>query len=222
MGTALDGASVTFSMGYNSNNNDGASAIFTQYRRHRFLITVPTSALNKYSGNDVESAIFGFKQTVKHANAVTMKSYWVFYNSTSSPFASGTSETVTTNANAYPSAASEQCVTSLKGSTSALNTFAVDITKLIKHAFDNVTPSANDTTSFYIWQRFGISSPKTANGSSTNIGYWTLTVTMADATTFVFVYTNNEWKSVTVNCRIDNEWRRGEANVYKNDAWKIT
>lgn len=220
MSTVLSNTTAAFYKGYNSNNASGSSAIFTQYRRHCFLITIPTSYFEEYSSNDIESAIFSFDQTEKHDYAVTMKSYWVFYNSTSSPFASGTTETVSTNASAYPSTASEQCVTSLKGSTSALNSFSVDITKLIKYAFDNVTPSESETTAFYIWQRFGISSPKKANGSSTNIGNWTLTVTMTDGTTLIFVYTNDEWKAATPHCRINNEWKQCAAQLFKDDTWQ--
>ena len=216
----LSNVSAALVTGANSNNIASGSSIFTQYRRHCFQITMPTEVFNKYSGEDVESAIFRFAQTGKHPNAVTAKTYWVFYNSTSSPFAKGTTETVTTNANAYPTTASEQCVTSLKTSTSALNSFSVDITKLIKYALDNVTASSGDTTSFYIWQRFGKSSPATVNGSTTNIGNWSLTVIMKDGATFV--YTNGEWKLAKAYCRTNDEWKENNAQIYKEGIWQTT
>lgn len=219
MGT-LSNVSAALVTGANSNNITGSSSIFTQYRRHCFQITMPTEVFNKYSGEDVESAIFRFAQTVKHANAVTAKTYWVFYNSTSSPFAKGTTETVTTNANAYPTTASEQCVTSLKTSTTGLNSFSVDITKLIKYALDNVTASSGETTSFYIWQRFGKSSPATVNGSTTNIGNWSLTVTMRDGTTFV--YTNGEWTLAKAYCRTNDEWKEVTPEIYRDGIWQTT
>ena len=215
----LSNVSASFVTARNSNNRTNDNAIFTQYRRHCFEITMPSEAFVKYSGKDVESAIFGFSQTRLHAEKVTNNTYWVFYNDGDTcPFGTGTTESVTTDASAYPTTESEQCVTRLTTSTSEIISFSVDIARLIAYALDSVSVSSGNTTSFYIWQRFGKSDTGSANGSTTNIGDWTLTVTMQDGTTFV--YTDGEWKASKVfSVRTASEWKDGEAGVYRNGAW---
>lgn len=196
---------TTFLTAANSNNVSNDNAIFTQYRRHCFRVTADSSLFSKYSGEDVESASFNFRQTKLHDYAVTVKTYWTVSKSSSNPFAKGTSEIVTTNSSAYPTDASQQCVSQLRSSTSGLTRFSINITSLIKYVFDSYK------SSFYIWQRFGVSSPKQANGSSTNIGSWTISVEMKDGS--VFMYTEEGWKATEFYSKTVDSWVLCEGGV---------
>lgn len=219
MGKVLENVTAAFQMAYNSNNSSSGSAIFTSYRKHRFVITLPTEFLQRYNGDDIESAIFNFTQVAKCTYGVTVNTYWVFYNSTSCPFATGTTETVSVNANAYPTAAASQCKTQFSCSTSVADkAFSVNVTPIIQYAFDNVTPSDSETTSFYIWNRFGKSSPTAANGPSPNIGNWSLTITTK--TGLVFLYQDGEWKQVETTCYNNGTWETVGIQLCKDETWQ--
>ena len=219
MGKVLENVTATFGQAFNSNNTSSNSAIFTSYRKHRFAITLPTEFLQRYNGDDIENATFKFTQVAKCTYGVTVNTYWVFYNSTSCPFATGTTETVSVSSGAYPTSAASQCKTQLACSTSVADkAFSVNVTPIIQYAFDNVTPADTETTSFYIWNRFGVSSPKASNGPSPNIGNWSLTITTK--TGLVFLYQDGEWKQVEVNCYNEGTWETVGIQLCKDDTWQ--
>lgn len=216
MSTVLTNVAVSFNHGKNSNNSSSNYAILTQYRRHYFVVNIPNETVRKYSGNDVESAIFTFGQVVTLSDNIYVRSYWTHFTSTSCPFAAGTTEDVGTNAAAYPNVTSEQPQAVHAGSKSSLNYYSVDLTKIFKYIFDTYKPEGTGTGTYGIWQRFGRSGYQT--GSTTNIGNFAITITMTDGSAFVF--TNGEWKRAKAACRSSGEWKQGAAQLYTGDAWQ--
>ena len=205
MSTVITDISMPCSKGCNSNNSSSNYAILTQYRRHLYIATIPNSIMGKYKGSDIESAFYNFHQTATLSNNIYVRSYWTYYNSTACPFGTGTTEDVSTNADAWPNTTAEQPQYVHAGSKTTKNSYSVDLTKIFKHIFDRYNPDPNSTGSatYGIWSRFGRSGY--ATGSTTNLGGFTLVLTVSDGN--VFVFNGETWEKGSLSCYNDGTWK---------------